>query len=99
MRRARRTHCGCQTLAAARWTSLFGAGMGALAEQGRLKGFDQLRPQRFELLENVATASKRKDLKHLSHSIWRGLMVPKNTLDHVVQRLHQAIGGTPATVF
>ena len=70
------------------------AGMGALAEQGRLKVIGQLGAQRSELLKNVPTASEGKELKNFSYKIWSGLMVPKNTPENVVQRLHKAIGVT-----
>ena len=73
---------------------VYGAGMGALADQGRLKVIGQLGAQRSELLKNVPTASEGKELKNFSYKIWSGLMVPKNTPENVVQRLHQAIGVT-----
>jgi len=73
---------------------VYSAGMGALAEQGRLKVIGQLGGQRSELLKNVPTASEGKELKNFSYKIWSGLMVPKNTPEPVVQRLHQAIGKT-----
>lgn len=73
---------------------VYSAGMGALAEQGRLKVIGQLGAQRSELLKNVPTASEGKELKNFSYKIWSGLMVPKNTPDNVVQRLHKAIGAT-----
>ncbi len=73
---------------------VYSAGMGALAEQGRLKVIGQLGAQRSELLKNVPTASEGKELKHFSYKIWSGLMVPKNTPESVVQRLHKAVGAT-----
>lgn len=73
---------------------VYSAGMGALAEQGRLKVIGQLGGQRSELLKNVPTASEGSELKNFSYKIWSGLMVPKNTPEPVVQRLHQAIGKT-----
>ena len=73
---------------------VYSAGMGALAEQGRLKVIGQLGGQRSELLNNVPTASEGSELKNFSYKIWSGLMVPKNTPEPVVQRLHQAIGKT-----
>ncbi|NDP64709.1 tripartite tricarboxylate transporter substrate binding protein [Polaromonas sp.] len=73
---------------------VYSAGMGALAEQGRLKVIGQLGGQRSELLKSVPTASEGKELKNFSYKIWSGLMVPKNTPEPVVQRLHQAIGKT-----
>ena len=73
---------------------VYSAGMGALAEQGRLKVIGQLGAQRSELLKNVPTASEGKELKNFSYKIWSGLMVPKNTPEIVVQRLHKAIGAS-----
>jgi tripartite-type tricarboxylate transporter receptor subunit TctC len=73
---------------------VYSAGMGALAEQGRLKVIGQLGAQRSELLKNVPTASEGKELKNFSYKIWSGLMVRKDTPENVVQRLHQAIGAT-----
>jgi tripartite-type tricarboxylate transporter receptor subunit TctC len=73
---------------------VYSAGMGALAEQGRLKVIGQLGTQRSELLKNVPTASEGKELKNFSYKIWSGLMVPKNTPENVVQQLHKAIDAT-----
>ncbi|UUZ62044.1 tripartite tricarboxylate transporter substrate binding protein [Polaromonas sp. P1-6] len=73
---------------------VYSAGMGALAEQGRLKVIGQLGAQRSELLKNVPAASEGKELKNFSYKIWSGLMVPKNTPESVVQRLQKAIGET-----
>ena len=73
---------------------VYSAGMGALADQGRLKVIGQLGAQRSELLKNVPTASEGKELKNFSYKIWSGLMVPANTPENVVQRLHKAIGAT-----
>lgn len=73
---------------------VYSAGMGAMADQGRLKIIGQLGAQRSELLKNVPTASEGKELKNLSYRIWSGLMVPKSTPEAVVQRLHKAIGET-----
>jgi tripartite-type tricarboxylate transporter receptor subunit TctC len=73
---------------------VYSAAMGALAEQGRLKVIGQLGAQRSELLKNVPTASEGKELKNLSYKIWSGFMVPKNTPEEVVQKLHKAIGAT-----
>ena len=73
---------------------VYGAGMGALAEQGRLKVIGQLGAQRSELLKNVPTVSEGKELKNLSYKTWSGLMVRKDTPENVVQRLHKAIGAT-----
>ncbi|RZL87500.1 MAG: tripartite tricarboxylate transporter substrate binding protein [Variovorax sp.] len=73
---------------------VYSAAMGALAEQGRLKVIGQLGAQRSELLKNVPTVSEGKELKDFSYKIWSGFMVPKNTPEDVVQRLHKAIGAT-----
>ncbi len=73
---------------------VYSAGMGALAEQGRLKVIGQLGAQRSDLLKNVPTASEGKELKNFSYKIWSGLMVPKSTPENVVQRLHKAISAT-----
>ncbi|MGO4392492.1 tripartite tricarboxylate transporter substrate binding protein [Variovorax sp. M-6] len=73
---------------------VYSAGMGAMADQGRLKVIGQLGAQRSELLKNVPTVSEGKELKDFSFQIWSGFMVPKNTPEDVVQRLHKAIGAT-----
>ena len=73
---------------------VYSAGMGALAEQGRLKVIGQLGAQRSELLKNVPSVSEGKELKDFSYKIWSGFMVPRNTPEDVVQRLHKAIGAT-----
>jgi len=73
---------------------VYSAAMGALADQGRLKVIGQLSSQRSELLKNVPTASEGQSLKNFSYKIWTGFMVPKNTPEDVVQRLHKAIGTT-----
>lgn len=72
---------------------VYSAGMGAMADQGRLKLIGQLGTQRSELLKNVPTASEGKELKNFSFKIWSGIMVAKNTPESVVIRLHKAIGG------
>jgi tripartite-type tricarboxylate transporter receptor subunit TctC len=73
---------------------VYSAGMGALAEQGRLKVIGQLGAQRSELLKNVPTAGEGRELKNFAFKIWTGFMVPKSTPEDVVQRLHAAIGKT-----
>lgn len=73
---------------------VYSAAMGALAEQGRLKVIGQLGAKRSELLKNVPAASEGKELKNFSYKIWTGFMVPKNTPEDVVNRLHAAIGRT-----
>jgi tripartite-type tricarboxylate transporter receptor subunit TctC len=73
---------------------VYSAAMGAMADQGRLKVLGQLGAQRSELLKDVPTASEGKELKDFSYKIWSGFMVPKNTPEDVVQRLHKAIGAT-----
>ena len=50
--------------------------------------------QRSELLNTVPAASEGQALKNFSYKIWTGLMVPKNTPEDVVTRLHAAIGKT-----
>ena len=71
---------------------VYSAAMGALADQGRLKVIGQLGDQRSPLLKNVPTASEGQALKNFSYKIWTGYMVPKNTPEDVVVRLHAAIG-------
>lgn len=73
---------------------VYSAGMGALADQGRLKVIGQLGAQRSDLLKNVPTASEGQELKDFSYKIWSGFMVRKDTPEDVVQRLHKAIGAT-----
>ena len=73
---------------------VYSAAMGALAEQGRLKVIGQLGAQRSELLKMVPAASEGQALKNFSYKIWTGFMVPKNTPEDVVTRLHAAIGKT-----
>lgn len=73
---------------------VYSAAMGALADQGRLKVIGQLGAQRSELLKNVPTAGESQALKGFSYKIWTGFMVPKNTPEDVVVRLHAAIGKT-----
>ena len=73
---------------------VYSAAMGALAEQGRLKVIGQLGAQRSELLRNVPTAGEGQALKGFAYKIWTGFMVPKNTPEDVVVRLHAAIGKT-----
>ncbi|MDM0011644.1 tripartite tricarboxylate transporter substrate binding protein [Variovorax sp. J22P168] len=73
---------------------VYSAGMGAMAEQGRLKVIGQLGARRSELLKNLPTVSEGKELKDFAFQIWSGFMVPKTTPEPVVQRLHDAIGAT-----
>lgn len=73
---------------------VYSAGMGALAEQGRLKVIGQLGAQRSDLLKNVPTAGESQSLKNFAYKIWTGFMVPKNTPEDVVVKLHAAIGKT-----
>ena len=54
----------------------------------------QLGAQRSELLKNVPAAGEGQALKNFSYKIWTGFMVPKNTPEDVVTRLHAAIGKT-----
>lgn len=69
---------------------VYSAGMGALADQGRVKLLGQLGLQRSDLLKNVPTVSEGQELKNFSYNIWSGFMVPKNTPEPVVERLHKA---------
>jgi tripartite-type tricarboxylate transporter receptor subunit TctC len=73
---------------------VYSAGMGAMADQGRLKVIAQLGAQRSELLPNLPTVSEGQALKNFSYKIWTGFMVPKSTPEAVVTRLHAAIGKT-----
>jgi tripartite-type tricarboxylate transporter receptor subunit TctC len=73
---------------------VYSAAMGALAEQGKMKVIGQLGAQRSELLKNVPAASEGQALKNFSYKIWTGFMVPKNTPEDVVVRLHAAVGKT-----
>jgi tripartite-type tricarboxylate transporter receptor subunit TctC len=73
---------------------VYSAGMGALGDQGKLKVIGQLGAQRSEFLKTVPTASEGQALKNFSYKIWTGFMVPKNTPEDVVSRLHAAIGKT-----
>ncbi len=71
---------------------VYSAGMGALAEQGKLKLIGQLGAQRSELLKDVPAVGEGQVLKNFSYRIWTGFMVPRATPEPVVQRLHAAIG-------
>ena len=73
---------------------VYSAAMGALAEQGRMKVIGQLGAQRSDLLKNVPAASEGQALKNFSYKIWTGFMVPKNTPEDIVTRLHAAVGKT-----
>lgn len=73
---------------------VYSAAMGAMADQGRLKVIGQLGAQRSELLKNIPTVGEGQMLKNFHYKIWTGFMVPKNTPDPVVQRLHAAVGRT-----
>lgn len=73
---------------------VYSAAMGAMADQGRLKVIGQLGAQRSELLKNVPTVSEGQALKTFQYKTWTGFMVPKNTPEPVVQRLHAALGRT-----
>ncbi len=73
---------------------VYSAAMGAMAEQGRMKVIGQLGAQRSELLKNVPAASEGQALKNFSYKIWTGFMVPKNTPEDIVTRLHAAISKT-----
>ncbi|MDP4299699.1 tripartite tricarboxylate transporter substrate binding protein [Leptothrix discophora] len=73
---------------------VYSAGMGALAEQGKLKVIGQLGAQRSELLKNLPTVAEGQSLKNFAYKIWTGFLVPKNTPEAIVVRLHEAIGKT-----
>jgi len=73
---------------------VYSAAMGALADQGRLKVIGQLGATRSELLKNVPTVSEGQSLKNFDYKTWTGFMVPRNTPEDVVQRLHKAIRAT-----
>ena len=73
---------------------VYSQAMGAMADQGRLKVIGQLGAQRSELLRNVPTVSEGQLLKNFQYKTWTGFMVPKNTPEPVVQRLHAAVGKT-----
>jgi tripartite-type tricarboxylate transporter receptor subunit TctC len=73
---------------------VYSAAMGAMADQGRLKVIGQLGAQRSELLKNVPTVSEGQALRNFNYKIWTGYMVPKNTPEPVVQRIHAAVGKT-----
>ncbi len=73
---------------------VYSAGMGAMADQGRLKVIGQLGDKRADLLKGVPTANESPSLKGLSYKIWTGFMVPKHTPEDVVVKLHAAIGKT-----
>jgi tripartite-type tricarboxylate transporter receptor subunit TctC len=71
---------------------VYSAAMGGLADQGKLKVIGQLGAQRSELLKNLPSAAEGQALKNFSYKIWTAFMVPKNTPEDVVVRLHAAIG-------
>jgi tripartite-type tricarboxylate transporter receptor subunit TctC len=45
-------------------------------------------------LKSIPAASEGQALKNFSYKIWTGFMVPKNTPEDIVVRLHAAIGKT-----
>lgn len=71
---------------------VYSAAMGGLADQGKLKVIGQLGAQRSELLKNLPSVSEGQALKNFSYKTWTAFMVPKNTPEDVVVRLHGAIG-------
>ena len=73
---------------------VYSQAMGAMADQGRLKVIGQLGAQRSELLRSVPSVSEGQLLKNFNYKTWTGFMVPKNTPEPVVQRLHAAVGKT-----
>ena len=70
---------------------VYSAGMGALAEQGKLKVIGQLGAIRSPLLPNVPAVSEGRELKNFSYRQWAGFMVPRSTPEPVVERLHRSI--------
>lgn len=70
---------------------VYSAAMGAMADQGRMKVIGQLGATRSPLLPNVPTAAEGRELKDFAYRQWAGFMVPRNTPEDVVARLHQAI--------
>jgi len=73
---------------------VYSSGMGALADQGRLKIIGQLGATRSPLLKNVPTVAEGKALPKFEYKTWSGFMVPKNTPEPVVENLHKAIVAT-----
>ena len=73
---------------------VYSAAMGGLADQGKLKVIGQLGAQRSELLKNLPSVAEGQALKNFSYKTWTAFMVPKNTPEDVVVRLHAAIGKT-----
>lgn len=71
---------------------IYSAGMGALADQGRLKVIGQLGARRSELLANVPAVNEGQALKDFAFRTWSGYMLPRSTPEPVVQRLHDALG-------
>lgn len=71
---------------------VYSAAMGGMAEQGKVKVIGQLGAQRSELLKDVPTVGEGQALKGFAYKTWTGFMVPRNTPEQVVQRLHQAVG-------
>lgn len=71
---------------------VYSSAMGGLAEQGKLKVIGQLGAQRSALLKDVPAANEGQALKNFSFTIWTGFMVPKDTPEDIVKRLHGAIG-------
>lgn len=70
---------------------VYSAGMGALAEQGKLKVIGQLGATRSPLLPNVPAVSEGRELKNFAYRQWAGFMVPRATPETVVEKLHRSI--------
>lgn len=70
---------------------VYSAGMGAMAEQGKLKVIGQLGAARSPLLPNVPTVGEGNELRNFSYRQWAGFMVPRGTPEPVVERLHRSI--------
>ena len=64
----------------------------ALRVLGDHQGHGPVRCAALGAVENVPTASEGKELKNFAYKIWSGFMVPKNTPEEMVQKLHKAIG-------
>jgi tripartite-type tricarboxylate transporter receptor subunit TctC len=71
---------------------VYSAAMGGLAEQGKVKVIGQLGSPRSDLLKNLPSVAEGQALKNFSYKTWTAFMVPKNTPEEVVVRLHAAIG-------
>lgn len=73
---------------------VYSSGLGAMAEQGRVKLLAQFPAKRSDFLPQLPTASEGKELKNFSYRQWTGFMVPKSTPEPIVRQLHKAINAT-----